>query len=302
MEVLRLAAHGLKRPDIVRLSGLSRASVQRRLDEYRDGGLDAVTRWNYKGSSSPLGKHATDLKTHFEKHPPATVAEARRVIEEKTGVRRGLTQVRLFLKKTGLGGSQGPRHPRQSRPGRPKAIPRWDVATPAETGPRGYLAYLWCFVRWVVPTGAGRQRYSVLGALDAVTRTLICQTTTGSVNQQTAAALIWKLREAHPKGPISVILDNARYQHAPFVKMAAAWQKVDLVYLPPYSPNLNLIERVWKFVKKTALANRDFPDFSAFQKSIDSTLDGLASTHKAAMTTLLTHKFETLHPSSIRPA
>ena len=51
MEVLRLAAHGLKRPDIVRLSGLSRASVQRRLDEYRDGGLDAVTRWNYRGAS-----------------------------------------------------------------------------------------------------------------------------------------------------------------------------------------------------------------------------------------------------------
>lgn len=137
MEVLRLAAHGLKRPDIARLSGLSRASVQRRLDEYRDGGLDAVTRWNYKGSSSPLGKHATDLKAHFEKHPPATVAEARRVIEEKTGVRRGLTQVRLFLKKTGLGLPQGPRHPRQGRSGRPEAIPRRHAETPAEAGRRG---------------------------------------------------------------------------------------------------------------------------------------------------------------------
>ena len=129
MDVLRLAAHGLPRNDIVRLSGLSRASVQRR--------LDAVTRWNYKGRPSPLQKHATDLKTHFEKHPPATVAEARRVIEEKTGVRRGLTQVRLFLKKTGLGVSQGPGRPRQGRSRRPKAIPRWYAATPAETGPRG---------------------------------------------------------------------------------------------------------------------------------------------------------------------
>jgi len=142
-----------------------------------------------------------------------------------------------------------------------------------------YLAYLWCFVRWVVPTGAGRQRYSVLGALDAVTRTLIRQTTIGAVTQQTAAELIGKIREAHPDGPIRVVLDNARYQHAPLVKMAAAWKKIDLVYLPPYSPNLNLIERVWKFVKKTALANRDFADFASFQKSIDTTLDGLATTH-----------------------
>jgi transposase len=165
-----------------------------------------------------------------------------------------------------------------------------------------YLAYLWCFVRWVVPAGPGRQRYSVLGALDAVTRTLIRHTTAGPVNQRTVAELIWKIRAAHPDGPISLVLDNARYQHALLVKLAAACKEIDLVYLPPYSPNLNLIERVWKFVKKAALANRDFPDFAAFKQSIDTTLDRLATTHKGSMKTLLTHNFETLHPSSISPA
>jgi len=100
MELLRLAAHGLPRADLIRLSGLSKATVQRRLDEYRDGGLDAVRRWDFRGRANGLAPHTTTLEGHFAHHPPATVADARAAIEQLTGVRRGLTQVRLFLKKT----------------------------------------------------------------------------------------------------------------------------------------------------------------------------------------------------------
>ena len=100
MELLRLAAHGLPRPDLIRLSGLSQATVPRRLDESRDGGLDAVRRWNFRGPANGLAPHTATLEEHFAQHPPATVADARGVIEQLTGVRRGLTQVRLFLKKT----------------------------------------------------------------------------------------------------------------------------------------------------------------------------------------------------------
>jgi hypothetical protein len=57
-----------------------------------------------------------------------------------------------------------------------------------------FLAYLWCCIRWVVPTGAGRQRYSVLGALDAASRALICETTIGNVNAVTVGRLLLKLR------------------------------------------------------------------------------------------------------------
>lgn len=166
----------------------------------------------------------------------------------------------------------------------------------------GFLAYLWCFVRWVVPTGSGRQRYSVLGALDAVSRTLIRETTDGTVTAVTAARLLLTIRAAHPHGPISVILDNARYQHAALVKLFAAYTRINLVYLPAYSPNLNLIERVWKFVKKDAVANRHFADYAAFKAAIDTTLDQLGTTHRDKMTTLLSHKFETLQKVSDSPA
>ena len=161
-----------------------------------------------------------------------------------------------------------------------------------------FLAYLWCYVRWIVPTGAGRQRYSVLGALDAVSRALVCETTDGTVDQVTVGRLLLKIRDAHPQGPISVVGDNARYQHTAIVRGIAAYARIDLVYLPPYSPNLNLIERVWKFVKKEALANRTFADYPAFKAAIDATLGQLGTTHRNSMTTLLTHRFETLEMAS----
>lgn len=123
MELLRLAAHGLPRADLLRLTGLSRATVQRRLDNYRDGGLDAVRRWAYRGQPNGLAPHAASLEDHFRRHPPATVADAQATIERLTGVRRGPTQVRQFLKKVGPRVPQGPRRAGQGRPGGPAAVP-----------------------------------------------------------------------------------------------------------------------------------------------------------------------------------
>jgi transposase len=154
----------------------------------------------------------------------------------------------------------------------------------------------------VVQTSAGRQRYSVLGALDADTRTLLRETTDGSVNEFTFSQLLIQIRDVHPKGPISVVCDNAKYQHTQLVKTVAAWKKIDLVYLPTYSPNLNLIERVWKFVKKEALSNRTFEDFAAFKSSIDEVLDGLPTKYQGRMKTLLTHNFETIEKPSASSA
>ena len=162
-----------------------------------------------------------------------------------------------------------------------------------------FLAYLWCFVRWVVPTGAGRQRYSVLAALDATDRTSIRETTVGTVDQTAVARLLVKIRAAHPEGPIRIVWDNARYQHTPVVRATAKLLRIELNYLPPYSPNLNLIERVWKFVKKKALANKSFADFAAFRAAIDSVLDRLGTSYKSEMESLLTPRFETLYPPSI---
>ena len=165
-----------------------------------------------------------------------------------------------------------------------------------------FLGYLWCLVRWVVPTGSGRQRYNVLGAIDAITHELVRETNDGVVDQVTAGRLLRRVRERDPTGPITVVWDNARYQHTSLVRSVAAFYRIELLYLPPYSPNLNLIERVWKFVKADALANRWRADFADFRAAIDATLDRLHTTHRDKMRSLLTLNFQVLEPASVSTA
>jgi transposase len=165
-----------------------------------------------------------------------------------------------------------------------------------------FLGYLWCLARWVVPTGCGRQRYNVLGAVDAVTHELVRETNDGVVDQVTAGRLLRRIRERYPTGPITVVWDNARYQHTALVRSVAAYYRIELLYLPPYSPNLNVIERVWKFVKAEALANRWRTDFAAFRAAIDATLDQLHTTHRDAMRSLLALNFQVLEPASVPTA
>ena len=138
MEVLWLASHAnLTQQAVAELAGVGLASVQRFLATYRRDGLDGVQRRNYVGPASGLEPHATTLEDYFRLHQPATVAEASEAIIRLTGVRRGLTQVRLFLKALGLAVPQGPGRSRQHRPASPGRVSGWYFATPAEQGGRG---------------------------------------------------------------------------------------------------------------------------------------------------------------------
>jgi hypothetical protein len=92
--------------------------------------------------------------------------------------------------------------------------------------------------------------------------------------------------------PITLVLDNARYQKCALVQTLAASLGIELLYLPSYSPNLNLIERLWRFVRKESLNSTYYEAFEQFTTAIDQCLDGLPTVHKSEMETLLTHKFQ----------
>ena len=77
-----------------------------------------------------------------------------------------------------------------------------------------------------------------------------------------------------------IILDNARYQHCALVIEKARELKIRLVFLPPYSPNLNLIERLWKFVKRKVLYNRYYPKYEQFYIAIANYLEQIGTTYK----------------------
>src|SRR5260370_1583343 len=113
-----------------------------------------------------------------------------------------------------------------------------------------FLGCLWSFTRIFVRAASGRQRFNVLGAWNAITHELIAVTNTTVVNTETMCELLRKIATAALTGPITLVLDNARYQHNAAVKALAEQLGITLLFLPSYSPNLNLIERLWKFIKR----------------------------------------------------
>jgi transposase len=99
LEVLWLKSQGLTHGVIATLADVSPRSVQRYLDEFADGGLERIRLLGWKGKHSELDDHQQSLEEYFLRHPPRGAREAQRAIERLTGVRRGLSQVRAFLKK-----------------------------------------------------------------------------------------------------------------------------------------------------------------------------------------------------------
>jgi len=99
MEVLWLKSQGLTHEEIAQLAGVSQRSVQRYLDEFDEGGLDRIRSLSWRGKANALRAHHTGLEDHFLEHPPRSAREAQETIEQQTGIHRGLTQVRAFLKK-----------------------------------------------------------------------------------------------------------------------------------------------------------------------------------------------------------
>jgi hypothetical protein len=155
-----------------------------------------------------------------------------------------------------------------------------------------FLGVLWCFQRLFVKAPSGRQRFNVLAALHATSHELFTVTNLTYLTAPTVGELLHVL--ASRLGvPLTVGLDNARYQRCTLVQTVAATLGIELLYLPPYSPNLNLIERWWKFVKKQCLYSQYYPDSAAFQSAIPDCLAQVPTPYPSELATLLTLRFQT---------
>jgi transposase len=315
MEVLWLKSHDLPHDQIATLAGLSRRTVQRHLDEYLAGGLPRLRQRRWHHPQSALAEQGSSLEGYFRKHPPRSAKQARAIIEQQAGIRRGLTQVRHLLKarrglrrrKTGAipvppqetveehAKKQAkfvrePLEPRlkQARRGRRQV----SFVDAAHFVFAPFLGCVWRAVGLFVRAASGRKRHNVLGALEAVTHRMIRVTNDGYINAESVGTLLRAVAEASVGLPITLVLDDARYQKWASVQGLAASLGIELLDLPGYSPNLNLIERLWRFVRKQSLDSIYDEDFTRFQTAIDRCLDDLSTVHKAEMDALLTHEFQ----------
>jgi len=109
-----------------------------------------------------------------------------------------------------------------------------------------------------------------------------------------AEYLVWLRQECYldRQTPLHLVLDNARYQHCQMVKCTAAELNIVLEFLPGYSPNLNLIERLCRYIKGI-IGQRYYETKEEFQKAIIHLLESLGnSKHQANLKKLLTRNFQ----------
>jgi len=309
METLWLKSQELPHQEICRLADISEPTLCRYLKDYQEGGLEKLKVVNFYQPESELMAHRQTIETYFQEHPPATIKQAMAKIEDLTGLKRGETQVRTFLKAIGMKCRKVGMLPAKADPEKQEQFKQEKLEPVLEEAKAGqrkvyfvdaahfvlapFLGFLWSFTRLFIQAPAGRQRFNVLGALDAITHELITVTNDSYINALSVCDLLCKLRLLYPDIPITLILDNARYQKCNLVWQAADFLDIELLYLPSYSPNLNLIERLWKFVKKQCLYSTYYENFDLFKKAISECLAHTHDTYKDELDSLLTLNFQT---------
>ena len=133
----------------------------------------------------------------------------------------------------------------------------------------------------------------MLGALNAVTKDIITVNNEEYINGESVCVMLAKLAARRCDNmPITVVLDNAKYQRCEAVVNYAEVVGIELLFLPSYSPNLNLIERLWKYVKKTCLYSKYYDKFKKFKDAIIDCLENKTSGVMQELETLLTCEFQ----------
>ena len=142
-------------------------------------------------------------------------------------------------------------------------------------------------------TNSGRERLNLHGAINAETmQVTIIESET--VNAESTLNLLSAIEYAYPNSKeIRVILDNAKYHYSWEVKEYLKSSRIQFVFLPSYSPNLNLIERLWKFFKGKVLYNHYYKSLSEFRESCINFFRNIGD-HYKELCSLMSGGFETL--------
>ena len=161
-----------------------------------------------------------------------------------------------------------------------------------------FLGYIYGKTRRFIKTFSGRKRYNVLGALNFVTKSVTTVVNDAYITAAEVCEMLWKVAAEYAGKPIHIVLDNARYQKCDVVTNLAQELGIELHYIPPYSPNLNLIERLWKHVK-SRLRSKYYDQFDNFMETIDSIIGDTGKGNKKLIDKLIGESvqiFDTLAP------
>jgi transposase len=300
---------GFKHEDIARLIGCRRGAVANHLTLYESKGYKGLIANCYYQPTSSLDPYTSTIKASFEQEAPRSVKEAMHRIETLTGVKRSLSSVRAFMHKIGFNPlrtgqipakadleAQQKFHDEILQPVINQALEEKCHVLFLDSAHfvlQAFVAVVWSLKRLFVKGASGRFRLNVIGAIHATSKEFIGLYNTTYINAEVVVHLLQRIALRFADKPIFIVLDNARYQHCKWVKKTAEELNIQLLFLPPYSPNLNLIERLWKFIKAEVCAAKYYPDGNSFQQAIVGFIKNLNSeTMKNELHSRLSLKFQ----------
>jgi transposase len=146
-------------------------------------------------------------------------------------------------------------------------------------------------VEMVIKSNTGRERININGAYNIDDHTAIIQES-DTINAQSTVRLFEEILSKQRKGKIYIVLDNAKYyKNEITMRFVKKNPRIHLKFLPPYSPNLNLIERLWKFFKKKITYNTYYEKFSVFRKCCLNFFSNIQN-YQISLKTLMTENFQ----------
>jgi transposase len=312
LQCVWLFAQGYAVKELEWMLGVGRRTLCKWINVFRTQGMTGLRQWGYQGQAAELSDEQwAQVEQELARKPYHRARDVAAFVKEQFQIAYTERGMQALLQRKGYRCIKARLVPGDPPPeSEQKAfIERYfELKATLKAPDRIYfvdamhpthnvcLGYVWVKKgkRWIVRSNTGRKRYNILGAYCPLDGEYIDIRGITNVNAQTLQQLIDQIRAQHPDaGRIVLLLDNARYNHARLVSEHIAGTNVELVFLLAYSPNLNLIERLWRFAKGHVMKDTYYETFEEFVAAFDQVLTNLDQ-YADELASLMTEKFEIL--------
>ena len=296
--------------------GISVATIYRYVGDYQSGGIDELLEKHYKGYSGKLDSNQLcalrkELKEHLYTDAKS-VAEWIRITFGVSYTPQGtvdlLNRIGFTYKKT----TEVPCEADAEKQAEfakelaeiliakdDKAVVYYADGVHPTHNSRSTYGWIEKGKQFEQPTVSGRDRVNINGLLNAYDVTDVIAHDCESVNAQSTRCLYEAALHKHPDAScIYIISDNARYYHNKELKIWAEGTKIKQIFLPPYSPNLNLIERLWRFLRKKVINTGFYRTKEEFKIAIRRFFDNIAD-FREELESLLTLNFRLVNSQTV---
>jgi transposase len=287
---------------------LDDATIRRWFKVYQEQGLDGLARSLYQGSNGKLTpEQKAALCKHLEETVYMTAKEICNYVENRFGISFTSKGVTNLLHRLGFTYRKAKHVPGKADPKAQEAFLEtyhnikenksandriWfvDGVHPLHNSQPAY-GWLKKGYDYTLESNTGRQRININGAYNLEEHKVLNEESNW-INAQSTIELFNKIEKEQPNGRIYLVLDNARYYRSQLIQdFVRDHPRIVLLFIPPYSPNLNVIERLWRFFKKKTLYNTYYEQFSHFRRSCLNYFKNI-EIYQSELRTLMTDKFQ----------